>query len=76
MFTIKFNNNEYPDESCTVDSFETLDEAVERAYEYLDEKYDGDFDGDSEETVKDALALRHFYVIGYGDSDITIEETI
>lgn len=76
MFTINFNNNEYPDESCIVASFETLDKAVEHAFEYLDDKFEGDFDGDSEESIKDALTLRRFYVIGYGDSDITIEETI
>lgn len=76
MFTIKFTHNEYPHESCTVDSCETLEDAVDCAFNFLDERLDGDFDGDSEENIKDALTLRLFYVIGYGECDITIEETI
>ena len=72
-FKVIYTDKEYHKKEY-VGVYSTKEEAIDRAYEFLEDKLEGDFDCDTEEDIKTALMERNYYVCGYGESDIEIFE--
>lgn len=62
------------DETTVVCITSSKIEAINSAYDYIDNEWNGDFGEDTQESIKSMLTEHDYYVCGYGSASIEIEE--